>query len=225
MMTISIWTSLRMQENTLREQAAVRASQFATSQQIQLELALGTRADALAELKRNLLIWSEPHPQLKDEAGLKVLFDSLWLLDRNGYLIDAWDSDPERLELTSDFLSFYPSELFQRVKQNDALVISEPIQNLQGYAKIVQFAYGLHEDGEFLGAIIGNISLREHRLFRALTGLEVGTEGYISIVSEAGTILFHPDPNTTLRQLPRRQVFSNPSRGEARDTDSLYEQF
>ncbi|TRW49792.1 diguanylate cyclase [Aliidiomarina halalkaliphila] len=202
MMTISMWTSLRMQENTLREQAAVRAEQFASSQRIQLELALDTRADALRELKRNLLTWLEPHPELKDEAGLKVLFDSLWLLDRDGYLVDAWDSNSERLARTANFASFYASDIFQRVKQDDALVISEPVDNLDGYPDIVHFAYGLHDQGEFLGAIIGNIALRDHRLFRELATLEVGTHGYISIVSEAGKILFHPDPETTLRQLP-----------------------
>nr|WP_228517604.1 diguanylate cyclase [Aliidiomarina indica] len=218
MLLVSMAITLRMQEDTLRAQAAERAKQFAASQQIQLDLAINTRIKALRVLKQNLIKWQEPHPELRDESGLKVLFDSLWLIDREGTLIDYWDVDANREAALADMPSLADSAVFQAARESDTIIISDPVDNYIGYPPVLQFAYRLKDDQEFLGVVVGNMLLQEHDLFRRLSNLEIGNGGYLSIVSHNGTVLVHPNPNTTLTRLPEHKFarFSDVAEGNSR---------
>lgn len=195
---LTITMSMREQQEVLQTEAEQRLLQVTDAYRNALAFMLHTRAEALSELKQNLEGWYDPeHPELVDEAGLKALFDSLWVVNAQGEIVDDWTSDGSSPPQTS----IGDTELFAAVQRTDDLYVSEPrLRTYAGERPVIHFAYPLRAEGEFIGAVVGNFQVLDNILLRAVGLAEIGHGGYLAVAAGDGTVIAHPREQLLMTQ-------------------------
>ncbi|WP_198675557.1 diguanylate cyclase [Aliidiomarina sanyensis] len=191
---VLVTLTLSVQQRTLRADAERLVLEFAQGQKQAIDATILVRKQALQELRNNLIRWPEPHPKLVDEAGLKVLFDSLWLISAQGEVVDTW-SRQEATDGIQQLLEPRLAEtLFRDAYQTNALVIAEPEPSQHIANATVHFAYGIRDEAGFHGVIVGSLTLASFEFIRDTVPIHLSQDGEIVLQTASGLILFHSEP-------------------------------
>ncbi|MFC5402140.1 sensor domain-containing diguanylate cyclase [Cohnella soli] len=129
------------------------------------------------------------HDQLVFYQRSQTNFNSVFLIDKDGRLIEASNADPKNIGGKVESIG---------VKQALAArkpLVSEPYVSVQGNKLIVMVSVPFTDkQGQYAGFIGGSIRLHETSLFQTLLGNmpSVSNGTYAYVVSSNGTLLYHP---------------------------------
>ncbi|RUO25649.1 hypothetical protein CWE09_02665 [Aliidiomarina minuta] len=192
--------SIKVQEEALYKHAEDRLLQVTDVFRTSLELVLQTRQESLTNLAKNLQRWeTNDHPSLADDSALRQLFDHVWVVNRNGDVVDEWP----RLGAVQERLNIASRELFRRASETGGYFIGQPESSYYTQEPIVNAVVPMFDsEGDFMGAVIGMFSLYDNTVLNRIASTRVGDHGYVAISTNDGTIIAHPDRRLILERLP-----------------------
>ncbi|MCD9022784.1 sensor domain-containing diguanylate cyclase [Cohnella silvisoli] len=134
------------------------------------------------DLHEQLLLFQRSNPS----------FNTVFIIDRNGSLVDASNAEPSNIgtKITS-------AGTQQALKEQRPLV-SEPYMSKATNKLIVMVSQPLKDaKGTYLGFIGGSIRLHETNIFQTVLGSvpDQANGSYAYVVSSSGHLLYHPDPS------------------------------
>jgi len=145
-----------------------------------------------ADLHEQLVLFQRSNPS----------FNSVFILDTNGFIIDGSNVEPSsrgKLITTEGTL--------QALKQQRPLV-SEPYMSMTNKL-IVMVSNPLRDaNGKYIGFIGGSIRLHETNIFQTVLGsTKDQTDGsYAYVVSSSGNLLYHPDQSRIAENVKENEV-------------------
>ncbi|WP_445000696.1 sensor domain-containing diguanylate cyclase [Halomonas mongoliensis] len=159
----------------------------------------------LVERKRTLALLAEgldiEDPELaarlREQRPLLALFDRLMVFDAEGLPVADWPPFPEGGPHIGE--RYY----FQHVKAFRRPWVSEPFRG--GETRIDQVMVIqplLGEQGEFLGILGANTSLRDGQAYLNLRSRRLGEAGHVLLATAEGQVISHPDESRLMRALP-----------------------
>ncbi|MBA3989384.1 MAG: hypothetical protein C0463_09735, partial [Idiomarina sp.] len=152
-----IMVSVNIQQRTLIDEAEQNLDRVASAFQTNLDVILNTRQQGLVNLAENLQRWGEDHPGLADEAGLRQLFDHVWVVNRAGVVIDEWPC----LGAAQERLNLSQNSMFQSLLDGNNFILTAPQPSYYNNEMVVHASVPVFDsDGSFLGAVVGVFSLR-----------------------------------------------------------------
>ena len=202
-MLMVIFVSVQVHERSLIEKAEVNLLQVATVFQANLDIILDTRREALHNMAENLQRWtSNEHPSLADDAALRELFDHIWVVNRSGRVVDEWP----RLGAVREGLTIEHTDMFAQVRDGQPFYLTRPQLSYYNNEHVVHATVPMYTlDGDFLGAVVGILSLRNNEVLNRIVTTRIGGYGYVAISDRGGYIVGHPDRTFLGRQLVASQ--------------------
>lgn len=196
--------SISMQEDALYQEAEEKLLQITGAYKTSLELILTTREQSLRNLVSNLERWeSNQHPSLEDDAALKQLFDHLWVVNKEGDVVDEWP----RLGAMQEGLNIASRDLFTKAQELGDYFISEPERSYYTDQPIVNAVAPMYDsEGEFLGVVIGMLSLHDNLVLNRIASTQIGEAGYVAIATSDGTVIAHPDRRLIMHRLSQEDA-------------------
>ncbi|MGX5914109.1 diguanylate cyclase domain-containing protein [Aliidiomarina sp. Khilg15.8] len=191
--------SITVQEEALYQEAEEKLLQITGAYKTSLELILTTREQSLRNLVTNLERWeSNQHPSLEDDAALKQLFDHLWIVNKQGDIVDEWP----RLGAMQEGLNIASRKIFTQAQEYGDYFISEPEMSYYTQQPIVNAVAPMYdENDEFLGMVVGIFSLHDNTVLNRIASTKVGEGGYVAIATQDGTVIAHPDRRLIMQRL------------------------
>lgn len=198
-----ILVSVEIHERSLIEEAEVNLLQVATVFQANLDIILDTRRHALHNMADNLQRWpTNEHPSLADDAALRELFDHIWVVNRRGRVVDEWP----QLGAVREGLDIEHTDMFERVRQGEPFHLTRPQLSYYNNEHVVHALVPMYnQNSEFLGAVVGILSLRNNDVLKRIVTTRIGEHGYVAISDQEGYVIGHPDRTFLGRQLVAEQ--------------------
>lgn len=198
-----IMVSVNIQQRTLIDEAEQNLDRVASAFQTNLDVILNTRQQGLVNLADNLQRWGEDHPSLADEAGLRQLFDHVWVVNRAGVVIDEWP----RLGAAQERLNLSQNSMFQSLLDGNNFILTAPQPSYYNNEMVVHASVPVFDsDGSFLGAVVGVFSLRNNEVLNRIVTTRIGDSGHVAIVDHEGYVVGHPDRLLLGSQLSESQA-------------------
>ena len=198
-----IFASVKIHERSLIEEAEANLLQVATVFQANLDVILDTRRHALHNMADNLQRWTtNDHPSLADDAALRELFDHVWVVNRRGRVVDEWP----RLGAVREGLTVEHTEMFERVRAGEPFILTRPELSYYNNEYVVHGVVPMYSlAGDFLGAVVGILSLRNNVVLNRIVTARIGEHGYVAISDQEGYLVGHPDRTLLGRRLAAKQ--------------------
>ncbi|MGR2737506.1 diguanylate cyclase [Billgrantia sp. Q4P2] len=158
------------------------------------------RLGALKRLEQSMrgAEMEELSSRLASNQVLLEWFEGLMVTDAGGRVVADWPVVPGRVGLeTAD------TEYFRLVRHSPWPYVSQPfIGRASGDSLVLMLVPRFDEQGSFAGLVGGMINLTHGGLFRRLERIRLGEDGYVSVLTAAGELLFHPrrQPSVTLSE-------------------------
>lgn len=218
---ILISVSMTVQERTLMREAEAKLTQTADVFKTTLDLMLMTRKEALINLADNLSRWqTNDHPRLNDEAGLKQLFDHLWVIDARGNVVDEYP----RLGALSEHLNIAGYEMFKTAQIADDHFLTQPQSSYYSNELIVNALVPVVDpDGSFAGAALGAFSLNNNVVLNRIITTPIGRQGYAAVVDKEGRVVAHPEPRQIGQPFAPAASFTQQAIGDNRSVQGVSE--
>ncbi|MDT8896544.1 diguanylate cyclase [Halomonas sp. I1] len=139
---------------------------------------------------------------LRQSDALLEWFDGLVVIDAEGRVVSDWPRVEGRVGLDTS-----NREYFQHVEAFKRPHVSEPFHGKASDAPLVMLmAPRLDETGDFQGLVGGVVSIRGGNLFQRLSRIRLGAQGFATVITSSGRILYHPDESLMLEPVPDEQA-------------------
>ncbi|KJZ07781.1 diguanylate cyclase [Halomonas sp. S2151] len=126
---------------------------------------------------------------LKENSVLLELFDGLVVFDGDGRVVTDWPVTPGR-----EGLDISDREYFSFLREVGRPYVSDPIYGrITGLPLVLLLVPLKGDDGRFMGALGGVVEVHSGGIFRRLSRVRLGNEGYAAVFSASGQVLYHPD--------------------------------
>jgi diguanylate cyclase len=148
------------------------------------------RLRALERLERSIrgLEQEEMSGRLASHQVLLEWFEGLMVTDAEGVFVADWPEVPGRTGMESA-----ETEYFQMVNHSPFPYVSRPlVGRASGDNLVLMLVPRFDEEGSFAGIIGGMINLSHGGMFRRLETIRLGEDGYVSVLTAGGELLFHP---------------------------------
>lgn len=164
----------------------------------QLSRELVERKRTLALLAEGLAIDDpELESRLREQRPLLALFDRLMVFDAEGRPVADWPPFPEGGPDIGE------RAYFQHVKAFRRPWVSEPYRGGEtGVDQVMVIQPLLDEQGEFMGILGANTSLRDGQAYLNLRGRRLGKAGHVLLATAEGQVISHPDERWLMQRLP-----------------------
>ena len=137
---------------------------------------------------------------LRNKAGLRTIFDDLYVFDTHGTLLVDWPEKPGRRGLDMS-----QRDYIQGVLSKQEAVISKPLIGKATQQPMVIIAAPiLTPDGHIAGIAAGVLNLYRPNLLGQLGQRKVGDTGYLYLVAKDRTIIAHPDQKRIMTLVDNR---------------------
>ncbi|MGQ4880169.1 diguanylate cyclase [Billgrantia sp. LNSP4103-1] len=156
------------------------------------------RLSALERLERSLhdAEPSEISYRLSHSQVLLEWFEGLMVTNAEGRVIADWPEVPGRMGLDTAGTEYY-----RMVRHSPWPYVSQPfVGRASGDSQVLMLVPRFDEQGAFAGMVGGMINLTRGGLFRRLETIRLGEDGYVSVLTARGDVLFHPHRSTHLTQ-------------------------
>lgn len=135
--------------------------------------------------------------RLREQRPLMALFDRLMVFDAEGHPVADWPPFPAGGPEIGE------RPYFQHVKAFRRPWVSEPYRGGEtGIDQVMVIQPLLGEQGEFLGILGANTSLRDGQAYLNLRGRRLGEAGHVLLATAEGQVISHPDESRLMRRLP-----------------------
>lgn len=164
----------------------------------QLSREIAERQRVLARLADDLAI-DDPdlEARLRAQQPLLALFDRLMVFDAEGQPVADWPPFPRGGPAIGGRDYFRHVQAFRRPH------VSEPYRGGEtGIDQVMVIHPLLDEQGELLGILGGNTSLRDGASYLNLRGRRLGEAGHVVLVTADGRVISHPDPDRVMQPAP-----------------------
>ncbi|MEH6643894.1 diguanylate cyclase [Vreelandella glaciei] len=181
----------------LRYEASLLASEV--TQQVELrihalerlDVILGDNNDAEALLK-----------VLRDNDALMTWFESLIVADSSGRVLVDWPEVEGRAGLETGHLEYF--DVLRGTRKN---YVSEPfVGRATGMPMVLIGVPRTDVYGQFAGFVGGVVALNSSGLFERIAKIRLGENGYASIATASGKILYHPDRALVNLDVPNKAL-------------------
>ncbi|EHA13562.1 diguanylate cyclase with PAS/PAC sensor [Halomonas sp. HAL1] len=181
----------------LRYEASLLASEV--TQQVELRIhalerldaSLGDNNDAEALLKA-----------LRDNDALMTLFESLIVADSSGHVLVDWPEVEGRAGLETEHLEYFG--VLRGTRKN---YVSEPfLGRATGMPMVLIGVPRTDVYGQFAGFVGGVVALNSSGLFERIAKIRLGENGYASVATASGKILYHPDSALVNLDVPNKAL-------------------
>ncbi|WP_371829349.1 sensor domain-containing diguanylate cyclase [Vreelandella zhuhanensis] len=136
--------------------------------------------------------------ELRHHDTLLELFEGLVVSDASGRLIADWPVVPGRANLETG-----QQEYFRMLRSTGRPYVSQPFVGQASKIPMVLISVPRKgPEGEFQGFVGGVVSLNRGGLFDRLARLRLGERGYASVATATGKILYHPDRDLIMQDVP-----------------------
>ncbi len=199
-------TTLTFQSKRIQSQVQQEVLNTTQSYGEGIEYMLGVRIGALEHLAFG--IEQEGYELTLNSStllGLQSIFDSFWLVDADGQVLEKW---PRTLPLEA--IHQVSGIAKRKAEKNDStsdtkyVWISEPLLNPLGEGEpVIQMSIEIAD--KLGGVFVGNLSIKQNRLLNRSTPVTIRESGFLALSSATGAIIFHPDLAQPLGQLPEEQ--------------------
>ncbi|MDR5868149.1 diguanylate cyclase [Halomonas koreensis] len=140
--------------------------------------------------------------ELRHNDALLEWFEALLVTDAEGQVVAGW---PRAAALQG--LALGDRSYFRHVRHFRRPHVSEPIVSRVSGQPLVMFAVPrLDDDGSFQGMVGGAIRLDRGGLFKRLERLRLGDQGYASVISASGRVLYLPREGRESGPLPEASL-------------------
>ncbi|MBA2779503.1 diguanylate cyclase [Halomonas kenyensis] len=148
------------------------------------------RLRALERLERSLR-GVEPEELSERLASHQVLlewFEGLMVTEADGRVMADLPEIPGRAGLETA-----ETEYFNRVRHSPWPYVSRPFTGrVSGDSLVLMLVPRFDEQGSFAGIVGGMVNLSHGGMFRRLEAIRLGENGYVSVLTAGGELLFHP---------------------------------
>lgn len=181
----------------LRYEASLLASEV--TQQVELrihalerlDVILGDNNDAEALLK-----------VLRDNDALMTWFETLIVADSSGRVLVDWPEVEGRAGLETGHLEYF--DVLRGTRKN---YVSEPfVGRVTGMPMVLIGVPRTDVYGQFAGFVGGVVALNSSGLFERIAKIRLGENGYASIATASGKILYHPDRALVNLDVPNKAL-------------------
>lgn len=136
--------------------------------------------------------------QLQQNDSLLAWFEGIVVADREGTIVADWPAIVGRVGLETSQL-----EYFRMLRGTRRPYVSEPFEGrASGMPLVLVSVPRLTEQGEFDGFVGGILSLDSGGIFNRLAKVRLGENGYASIATASGKVLYHPDRSLINASVP-----------------------
>ncbi|MCW4149491.1 diguanylate cyclase [Halomonas sp. 18H] len=141
---------------------------------------------------------SEARNVLRDSDALLEWFEGLFVVGAEGRVMADWPNVEGRVGL-----NIADREYFQEVAAFHEPYVSEPFRGRASHQSLVVFVVPrLDVAGNFQGMVGGIVNIRNGDLFNRLSRIRLGLEGFASVMTASGQVLYHPDRSRILAEVP-----------------------
>lgn len=201
-----VLTTLRFQQQLIQQQVQQDILNTTQSYGEGIEYMLEARMNAIeylvediAEQGHELTLYSSTR------RSLQALFDSFWLVDGNGNILEKWPHSLNENAIKRNFDSL-AKNILNNHGNNQSVRISEPILNPMGAGKpVIQLSLAIQTNAENHGYFIGNVSLEQNSLLNRAKPVTIRESGFLALSSVTGAIIFHPMLAEPLGKIPAEQ--------------------
>ena len=138
---------------------------------------------------------------LRAQQPLLALFDRLMVFDADGEPVADWPPFPEGGP------SIGQRDYFRQVQHLRRPHVSEPYRGGEtGIDQVMVIQPLLDEEGNFLGILGGNTSLRDGASFLNLRGRRLGEAGHVVLATADGQLISYPDPSRLMQPVPDAEM-------------------
>lgn len=163
------------------------------------------RFDALSRLSEQLEVDNSSDAMrstLQRNAALMAWFEGVVVADAEGQVIADWPTVEGREGL--DASQF---EYFKMLRGARRPYVSEPfVGRASGMPMVLVSVPRINEQAEFNGFVGGIVSLDSGGIFERLSRVRLGVEGYAGVATASGTILYHPDSDLIMSEVPGSDI-------------------
>lgn len=139
--------------------------------------------------------------ELQHNGALLEWLDGLVVADEEGIIRADWPVVEGR-----SGLSTRDREFFRFVRAVKRPYVSEPFIGEASGEPMVLFVVPRLRGGDFHGYVGGFVNLHSGDFFQPLRRFRLGMDGYATITTASGTLLYHPDPDRILEPVPSREL-------------------
>lgn len=137
---------------------------------------------------------------LKRNEALMAWFEGVVVANKEGQVIADWPNVAGREGLDTSQL-----EYFKMLRGAQRPYVSEPfVGRASGMPMVLISVPRIDERGEFKGFLGGIVSLDSGGLFDRLSRVRLGGEGYVGVATASGKILYHPNRDLIMTDVPDR---------------------
>lgn len=195
---VSIFQGRELLQTQVRQQLEVTAGLVAASLDDKLGIRFNTIHDSARSLQMSEAELFGPGSDTRQRLlPLSGLFDRVILLDAQGRLRADWpDSGKVGIDLSGQ-------DYFKTASKLLTPRISEPfVSRITGHPTINFSAPVFNDDQRMTGVLVASLQLNANALVGGVRSLQVGQTGYISIATQDGTVLAHPDDQMIMQPAP-----------------------
>ncbi|EKE86962.1 diguanylate cyclase [Idiomarina xiamenensis] len=204
--TVLIVSAYQLQRQLANEVAGQQLTESTKRIADSIRFMLDTRKEAIRQ-------WSFRHthteygqPLLRDESGLRVLFDNLLVVGADGIIKDEWPDLGIRRGYDVSERGYYREAL-----RSQSVVISEPFFVSNGNLPDIPMINLSHavrdETGKLLGVVVAGFDLQNNHLLKRIREASVGEAGYVALFSGDNNIIAHPDPQLLMKHVTESDFF------------------
>ncbi|GED21296.1 sensor domain-containing diguanylate cyclase [Halomonas halmophila] len=135
---------------------------------------------------------------LRDSDALLEWFEGLFVVDGEGQVLADWPNVEGRVGLDVS-----GREYFQHLEAFKTPYVSDPFRGRASQESLIVFVVPrLDVAGNFQGMVGGIVNIRDGGLFNRLSRIRLGLEGFASVMTSSGQVLYHPDRSRILSEVP-----------------------
>jgi len=151
------------------------------------------------------------HDDLRVHQPLLELFDGLVAFGPEGRVLADWPITTGR-----EGLDISDREYFAFVREVRRPYVSEPIVGrATGTPLVLLVVPVLNEKGDFQGALAGVVNVNSGGIFRGLSRIRLGDEGFAAVFTSSRQVLYHPERKWVMRKI--QDLSFNPDLDRAAD--------
>ncbi|SDN62057.1 sensor domain-containing diguanylate cyclase [Vreelandella arcis] len=162
---------------------------------------IDVRFDALRRLSKQLdadTSRDSMRTMLRRNEALMAWFEGVVIADAEGKIIADWPHVEGR-----EGLDTAPLEYFRMLRGTQTPYVSEPfVGRASGIPMVLVSVPRSNPNGEFNGFVGGIVSLHSGGLFDRLARVRLGEDGYAGVATSSGKILYHPNRDLIMTQVP-----------------------
>lgn len=208
LLALFILTTLRFQERFIQAQVQQNILNTTKSFGEGIEYMLDARISAIEYLVQDIAEQGfELSLYSSTRRSLQGLFDSFWLVDAEGHILEKWPASIADDAISNNIhtLSNRTSRVSYSGNTRD-VYISEPMPNPMGVGKpIIQLALPIRSAEHNYGVFVANVSLEQQQLLSRMKPVTIGESGFLALSSATGAIIIHPQHEQPLGEIPAEQ--------------------